>query len=96
MTMVAISEAIGVSEPTIRKHFSLELDRATAKVRAEITMARYRAALGGNVSAQNQMLLQLGAVPDKPSKAKEPKLGKKEEADLAAQEPSPEWGEILQ
>ncbi|MGN6451257.1 MAG: hypothetical protein ACTHLK_22220 [Brucella intermedia] len=90
MTNDAIAEAIGISEPTLRKHFSLELDIATAKVRADVLWARYQSAMGGNVSAQNRLIEQVSANeanrkrnPDKPEK--KPKLGKKEEQKLAAQ-----------
>lgn len=90
MSNEAIAEVIGISEPTLRKHFSLELDRATAKVRAELLMARYRSAMGGNVSAQNKMIEQVAAIdaqnkraPDAPEK--KPKLGKKEELRQAAE-----------
>nr|WP_278376612.1 AraC family transcriptional regulator [Brucella anthropi] len=90
MTNEAIAEVIGVSEPTLRKHFSYELDIATAKVRADLLMARYRAAMGGNVQAQNKMIEQVSAnaaqrkiAPEK--EEKKPKLGKKEEQKLAAE-----------
>lgn len=90
MTNEAIAEVIGVSEPTLRKHFSYELDIATAKVRADLLMARYRAAMGGNVQAQNKMIEQVSAnaaqrkvSPEKDEK--KPKLGKKEEQKLAAE-----------
>lgn len=89
MTNVAIAEAIGISEPTLRKHFSSELDRATAKVRAEMLMARYHAAKGGNVQAQNKMLELVGASAAdsrlKERERAEPKLGKKEERQQAAE-----------
>ncbi len=90
MSNEAIAEVIGISEPTLRKHFSYEIDIATAKVRADMIMARYHAAKGGNVQAQNKMIEQVSAVdvqgrraPDRP--AKEPKLGKKEEQQMAAE-----------
>lgn len=90
MSNEAIAEVIGISEPTLRKHFSSELDRATAKVRAELLMARYRSAMGGNVSAQNKMIEQVSATaaqrkvsPEKEDR--KPKLGKKEEQKIAAQ-----------
>lgn len=90
MSMEAIAEAVGISEPTLRKHFSSELDRATAKVRAEVLMARFRSAMGGNVSAQNKMLELVGAsaADDKVNargKKSEPKKGKKEEQMEAAE-----------
>ncbi|MGV1913849.1 hypothetical protein [Agrobacterium vitis] len=90
MSNVGIADVVGISEPTLRKHFSSELDRATAKVRAELLMARYRSAMGGNVSAQNKMIEQVSAVDAQTKRAPEkaeskPKLGKKEEQKAAAQ-----------
>lgn len=87
MTNEAIADAIGISEPTLRLHFSSELDRATAKVRASLLMARYRSAIGGNVAAQNKMIERVEAqqVQNKVAPVKEPKLGKKEERKVAAQ-----------
>ena len=89
MSNEAIAEVIGISDTTLRKHFSAELDKATAKVRAELLMARYRSAMGGNVSAQNKMIEQVSAnaAQEKraPKEVKPPKLGKKEEQKLAAQ-----------
>lgn len=87
MSNEAVAEAIGISEPTLRKHFSSELDRATAKVRAELLMARYRAAMGGNVAAQNKMIDLVTAAGVQESRApKQPKLGKKEQRQAAAQQ----------
>lgn len=90
MSCDAIAEVIGISEPTLRKHFSYEIDIATAKVRADLFMARYHAAKGGNVQAQNKMIEQVSAnaaqrkiSPEK--EEKKPKLGKKEEQKLAAE-----------
>lgn len=89
MSQEAIAEAVGISVPTLTKHFSSELDRATAKVRADVLMARYRAAMGGNVSAQNKMLDLVGAVDANEAvrgrrQQAEPKLGKKEQAKVNA------------
>ncbi|WP_173088956.1 hypothetical protein [Devosia sp. 1635] len=61
MSQEAIAEAIGLSVPTLAKHFVLELDRGAAKVRADLLLARYRSAMGGNVSAQTKMLELIGA-----------------------------------
>ncbi|WP_085043850.1 hypothetical protein [Ensifer aridi] len=87
MSLEAIAEAVGISEPTLRKHFSSELDRGTAKVRADLLMARYRSAMGGNVAAQNKMIEQVSAAQaqEKRAPAKAQKLGKKEERQVAAQ-----------
>lgn len=85
MSNEAIAEAVGISEPTLTKHFSSDLEIGAAKVTADVLMARYRSAIGGNVSAQNKMLEQVGAVraQEKRSPAT-PKLGKKEERQIAA------------
>lgn len=89
MSQEAIAEAVGISVPTLTKHFPSELDRATAKVRADVLMARYRSAMGGNVSAQNKMLELVGAsAADEKVKArerKEPAPGKKEQRQQAAE-----------
>lgn len=89
MSNEAIAEAVGISEPTLRKHFRSDLDIGSAKVAADVLMARYRAALGGNVSAQNKLLEQIGVATAagrvKQREAKAPKLGKKEEQQQAAE-----------
>ena len=88
MSNEAIAEAVGISEPTLRKHFSSELDRGTAKVRADLLMARYRSAMGGNVAAQNKMIEQIAASQAQDRKSPKPKaekLGKKQEQKIAAQ-----------
>jgi DNA-binding CsgD family transcriptional regulator len=86
MSNEAIAEAIGISEPTLTKHFSLDLEVGAAKVTAEILMARYHSAKAGNVAAQNKLLDLAGAVrvQDRRTRAA-PKMGKKEERQLAAQ-----------
>lgn len=98
MSNEAIAEAIGISEPTLRKYFSLDLEIGAAKVTADVLMARYKAAVGGNVSAQNKWLDAVGALPAKRTKAKgEPKPGKKEIAQAEAEKaPDSEWGSVLQ
>jgi hypothetical protein len=92
MSHEAIATAIGVTLPTLAKHFQLELDCGTAKVRADLLMAQYRSAMGGNVSAQTKMLEAVGAsAADEKMKeieeqhVKAVKLGKKEEQQIAAE-----------
>ena len=90
MSQAAIAEALGISEPTLTKYFSQDLEIGAAKVTAEILMARYNSAKAGNVSAQNKLLEMAGAVraqEGRGGKAKAPpeqKRGKKEEQQLAA------------
>ena len=52
----AVATALGISAPTLRKHFSYELDVGTAKTRAELLLALHRSAMGGNVAAQKKAL----------------------------------------
>ncbi|MCA0032741.1 hypothetical protein [Mesorhizobium sp. B263B2A] len=99
MTNEAISEALGISVPTLRKYFSADLEVGAAKVTAEIIMARYNSAKAGNVAAQNKFLEMAGALPPRPhSQPKAAKLGKKEILDEEAQvsRASPGWGDVLQ
>jgi hypothetical protein len=99
MSIAAIAEAVGISEPTLRKCFFSDLEIGAAKVTADVLMARYRAAIGGNVSAQNKLLDQLGAVPPKARREPSaPKLGKKEmlQAEAEIGHSGTEWGELLQ
>ena len=97
MSNEAISEAIGISVPTLVKNYSLEMEVAQAKTKAQIVLRLHEAAMEGSVPALRRMLDQVDMTPARKQPGPKPaKLGKKEEADLAAQEPSPEWGEILQ
>lgn len=88
MSNEAIAEAIGIAVKTLTKHFFPDLEIASAKVTADLLMARYQSAIGGNVSAQNKMLEQVGAVRAQnrraPTEPKPEKLGKKEERQAAA------------
>ena len=98
MSKEAIAEAIGIHHETLTRHFSVDLEVAVAKRTAEVMMARYRAAVGGSVPAQNKFLELAGAIPPKPGKAaKDPKVGKKEAAQIEAERrPDDEWGSLLQ
>ncbi|UHD44924.1 hypothetical protein LUX29_18140 [Aureimonas altamirensis] len=91
MTDSAIAVAMGISAPSLSKHFSEELAKGSAIVRSELLMARYRAALGGNVSAQAKMLDDVVAasagekMKEREQQVKAPRIGKKEERRLAAE-----------
>jgi len=85
MSQEAIAEAIGISVKTLVVHFSADMEIASAKVTADILMARYSEAMKGNVTAQNKMLEQVGAVKAQEKRAPKPeKMGKKQEQKLAA------------
>lgn len=79
MSQGAIAEAIGISVKTLTVHFSADMEIASAKVTADMLMARYSEAMKGNVTAQNKMLEQVMAVKAQDKRAPKPeKMGKKE------------------
>lgn len=49
------ARAIGISKPTLVKHFEEELSSGAAKKRAEVISMLYKAAKKGNVSAQRTL-----------------------------------------
>lgn len=94
MPVADIARAIGASEPTLRKHFAEELRVGRSKRLAEVLFAQYRAAIGGNVSAQNAIRKKADAT-DELTRVRDiaeeraqpaPKLGKKEIAEERARE----------
>lgn len=92
-----IARVLGITPPTLRKHFKDELATGLAKKRAEVLVALHTSALAGNASAQKSMLALTGvaqsANPPKDrvvpaGEAPQPantRLGKKEQQALAAQ-----------
>jgi len=88
------ASVIGISVPTLREHYSSELAmRATAALRMEMRqLERLNAAAdGGNVAAEKELWVRLEKLRlrDKhraaaPAPAKQPKLGKKAEAEQRA------------
>lgn len=93
-----IAAAMYITEPTLRKHYRGELNfRDVARDRLNATLANklWELFMSGNVAAGKEfrdlvekndlMLYGQSAPPEKPTK--EPKLGKKEMALAAAQEP---------
>jgi hypothetical protein len=108
MKQVGIAAVIGCNEDTLRRYFAVELAQGPARRRAEILGLLYTAARKGNVSANKHLELMThraaaessftGAEtqPERPP-AKPEKLGKKEEAALAAQSAGKdsEWGDDL-
>lgn len=92
MSEDSIARAIGISTPTLQKHFAEELLNGSAKKRAEVIRMLYRSAAKGNVSAQKKLeemtrqaaLAEAMMVP-RPTEAKAPKLGKKQQEAAAAE-----------
>lgn len=103
-----VARALGITPPTLAKHFAEEIANGRAKKRAEVLQAMMTAARKGNATAQAKLLeafdradladieKSIGAAPDDRSKA-EPPVGKKLEAKRAAQRElaTGEWGELL-
>lgn len=91
-----IARALAISTPTLRKHFSDELQTGSVKRRAEVVGLLFKQARKGNVSAQKTLENMtraaaladqfMGDVPASLQAPKPPKLGKKEEAAAAAQQ----------
>lgn len=105
---IALKSDIGklLSEPTLRKHFYVELNELKIRKRADIFEARYKAAKGGNVSAQSKLIDQwelelpkpaAPVTPDPSKPAKEKKLGKKDLAQRDAENAhkNSEWGNLV-
>lgn len=98
MSLVAIAVALDIAAETLNKHFAFDLEIAVAKRTAAVMMARYRAAIGGNVAAQSKFLELAGAVPPKRKRrAKPARLGKKDQATLDARTAGQgtDWEDLL-
>lgn len=72
MSVEEIAAALELSEKTVRKHFRQELLVGKSKKRAEVLAAMYKAAAGGNVSAQ-KAYIQLNALADADDNVRNPK-----------------------
>lgn len=83
-----VARAIGLTTPTVRKHYADELLTGRARRRAEVIKLLYRNARKGNVSAQRKLedMTSLAGIA-RPREAKEPALGKKERAAAEARNP---------
>lgn len=107
-----IALALGISRGTLLKHFDAELSTAAARRRLSWIEAMDKAARKGNVAAQKALLATtptisvpgLPAEPKapavkaaaQPAAVKQPKLGKKEEAQVQASAPAGnEWDALL-
>lgn len=102
-----IAAALGISEPTLKKHYFRELrSRLEARLRLEgkLLSAMAREVDAGNVSAMDKLFKRLdrhdlvtGMVPGKTKPVAKPKPGKKEKlvTDAAEATKSGEWGSLL-
>ncbi len=93
-----IAAAMGISEPTLRKHYLPELKSGMAQKRAEALVLLYAEVQKGNVSAIKEFLRQVERSDMRPAKpARAPKLGKKAQAaiDAATPDPTTSMGELM-
>jgi AcrR family transcriptional regulator len=106
MSEMAIAAAVGISAPTLRRHYASELEIGPAVKRAEVVTALYRTAIGGNVAAQKAVLeifdrasleAMDNAFTGTPADLKPERLGKKEQAQRDADEAATEsdWADLL-
>ncbi|KAB0682020.1 hypothetical protein [Aureimonas leprariae] len=98
-----IARSLGISEPTLRKHFVDELNNGHANRRKEVIGLMFQSARSGNVSAQKK-LEEIGRVAgaeaefERQSKPRaEARLGKKEQAKREAETAGAgtDWGDDL-
>jgi predicted RNA-binding Zn ribbon-like protein len=96
MSQDAVARAIGISTPTLVKHFAEELANGVATKRSEIIGMLFKSAKSGNVTAQKKLeeMNRLAAaaeamagLPEQPPKA-EP-MGKKAQTLAAAERVEP-------
>lgn len=105
----AIAQELGISEPTLRKHYFRTIDaarrQALAESRAKVMVQLAGAAGTGNVSAMKELLrvigeqeMSLGLVMRPEPDAPAPRPGKKEQAqsDSVSAHEGTTWGSILQ
>jgi DNA-binding CsgD family transcriptional regulator len=107
MSQVEIAAVLGITKPTLEKHFADELANGGARKRAEVLGMLYASGRKGNVTAQKYLHAVTGVqaaaaeweAAEGPAKAlpKRPALGKKELAELAARTAGQgsEWGDDL-
>jgi AcrR family transcriptional regulator len=89
-----IASALGITRPTLRKHFASELLHGRARKRRVVVRYLFAAARRGNVAAQKALLALSHSAPEQPPKARP--LGKKAQAEREAAAPPPDsWAELL-
>lgn len=59
MGTAEIAVALGISEPTVRRHYAAELATGGAEKRAELIERLYRTAMAGNTTALREMLAMI-------------------------------------
>ena len=82
MSHEQIALGLGISRPTLEKHFEVELSTGAYAKRLEVLAAMHGAAMKGNVAAQKAYLALEPALAAPPEKSAP--LGKKEQAEVDA------------
>lgn len=105
LTEVEIASVIGITAPTLRVHYRVELDVGHVKANAKVASNLFRQATKDDPKAVTAAMFWLRcragwseyAPPPAPKEAKPEPLGKKEAANLEAQsaESGTGWGELL-
>lgn len=107
MTLARVSEQVGLSAPTIRKHYfpSVKAGRAEAieEAKGEVVLKLVEQMNKGRIGAMQELMkiingAALGVMPGTLQKKKEPKkkpIGLKERRAEAASKPGPGWGARL-
>lgn len=95
-----IAIGLGISEPTLRKHYSEELSTGAHQKRVAVLQALEREAMKGKPAAVRLYLQidpQLAAPPLEGEEEPEEKLGKKAQADKDAKSAAQgtEWSDLL-
>lgn len=89
---------MGISRPTLEKHFAHELTVGAYEKRQEIIDAMFKTAKKGNVAAQKAYVAMTpGIAPPPLESARTPKLGKKEQAnaDAGGAQAGTAWEDLL-
>lgn len=100
-TRCEIAAELGISVPTLRKHYFRELTRgreiALREVRGKVMLALDAQVDRGNVGAMKTMLtiIEKAGLRHDPAPAREPRQGKKELRKIEAREPAGEWAQTL-
>lgn len=92
-----IATFMGCDEKTLRKHFSRELDAGALFLDGMAMQVLVKKMLEGHVGAAKEVrtIAQTRAPKADKPKPKVTQLGKKELADQAARQASPDWGDLL-
>jgi predicted transcriptional regulator len=99
VTHEEIALGLGISQPTLRKHFAYELTTGAYRKRQEVLNAMFKAAKAGNVAAQKAycaLSVKVAAPPvplDQPAKPE----GKKAQAnaDAVVAQAGTDWESLL-